>query len=300
MAKEKRIIVGAINVRLQPHSTEKYISLLKAAEKLHRPIRLAGDTYAMLAFAIKAIDDGDDLGMLSGVIYKFSRIDPTAEWFNLDTMTFATADDKKSLVIPKNLRPNSDMFEYLFDPKTHTFFYEGYTNGKTLGHKYAETFVKRLFNEPELVKKFGKVDVTHLPTHDSVEQALMLHRKDTVSMVIVRPNPDDLAGVERRILKRMNDNRASVIEERLVAIDGESLVLDHEYVTLSRVAARNGKLEVKGRNAQGHRESISTVDHPLREDHYYNPEVEIKSNVMVDLAKNIIKRLLAEIRGHGE
>lgn len=296
MAREKKCDVGAINVRLQPHSPELYLKLIKRAERLHRPIRIAGDSYAVLSRAMKAEAGSDKLGMISGSIYRFSRIDPNAPWLNVETMMFATEDDKKELVIPPNLRPNSDVFEYLFDPKKHVFFYEAYSGGKKFSAKQATLFVDKLFNLPELVEEFGKVDVTHFPTHDSVDTALGLPQKNFVHMVIKRPNPDDFASTEAKILKRMNAVKAAVMEENLKAIDGESLLLDEAYVTLGRVAASNGILQVIGKNEHGRPEKVSTADHPLQETHYYDHESETKLEVMLKLASDISKRLFGKKR----
>ena len=49
MAREKKLIVGAINVTMKNHTPERYLELFRDAFKLKTPVNISGDQYGLLA-----------------------------------------------------------------------------------------------------------------------------------------------------------------------------------------------------------------------------------------------------------
>lgn len=132
MSKDKKIIIGAINITIQPHTPETYISLFRDAYQLKRPANVHGDQFAILSAVYKLERDQKEPGPITGDIFKFTNINLASQWFNIETNDFATEEEVNDVNIPENLKPNTSRFSYIFFPEQHLFFYEGYYDGNTL------------------------------------------------------------------------------------------------------------------------------------------------------------------------
>lgn len=270
MARDKKIIIGAINITIQPHSPEKYISLLRDAKKLAFPVKISGDQYGLLSGTHKLNNKNNELSPITGDIYKFTNINIKDKWFNVLTSDFADDTDIKNINIPENLKPNSSRFSYIFYPEEHLFFYEGYYDGNTLGAKSAERFISGLFEHKLIKEKYGNVDVTHVPATDALVHALNMPIKERIEIIVKRPNPDDHAEAERRVLERMKARNIEQYEEKYKAVSGEAIEMDKDMKTMAHVSAKNGSFYVKGKGSDYKPAEYSTKEHPLRETHYYD------------------------------
>lgn len=295
MAKDKKIVVGALNITMQPHSPTKYVELIRAASRMKKPAKIFGDQFGLLVGARK-LDAASELSPICGDIYKFANIDLDSEWFNTSTNQFASLDELEDVKLPEYLKPNSSRFYYVFYPKNHILIYEGYYDGNTLSPSNAVRFFENIFSAQNITKRFGQIDVTHEPETDALDKALQMKHKDKISMIIKRPNPDDLAGAEREVLKRLRAINAERQEISYKAASADGLELDQEVETLARVAARNGDVYVKGKDAENRPQEYSTKNHPLLETEYYDPGLELTFSVFTTIAERvkneIVKRLL--------
>lgn len=291
MAKDKKIIIGAINITIQPHTTELYLDLIKDVYKLKKPVSIHGEQCALFAGLYKLDRDQVEPGPVSGDIFKFTDIDMNAQWFNTETSDFAEKDELGKINIPENLKPNSSRFSYIFFPKQHLFFYEGYYDGKTFAPSNAERFLERQLNHPEIIEKYGRVDVTHVPAIDALNEALKVPFKERIEMIIKRPNPDDHAEAEQRVMERMRARNVATYEQKYKAVTGESIEMDDELQTLAHISAKNGSFLVKGKGLDSKPIEISTTAHPWRQSEYYDPDAEspfeIFSRVAIEM-KDVI------------
>lgn len=274
MARDKKIIIGAVNITIQPHSPQLYLELFKDVYKLKTPVTIHGEQCALLAGMYRLDRDQEEPGPISGDIFKFTNIDMTAQWFNIETSDFANKEDLGKVNIPENLKPNSSRFSYIFFPKQHLFFYEGYYDGKTFAPANAERFLERQFSHPEIIEKYGRIDVTHVPAIDALNEALQLPVKERIEMVIKRPNPDDHAEAERRVMERMRTRNVATFEQKYKAVSGESIEMDEELRTMAHISAKNGSFSVKGKGADSKPVEFSTTTHPWRQNEYYDPDLE--------------------------
>lgn len=114
MAIKRTISVAGINIRVhRRHSSNEYISLLRDAQNLDRPIRVFGDQYLFLWF-VRPIKTGKPMEGLEGQIAKFTDIDLDSQWFNIAKHKPADRDEIKSVNIPKELRPNFSSYRFVF------------------------------------------------------------------------------------------------------------------------------------------------------------------------------------------
>ncbi len=296
MARVKKLIIGAVNITVQPHSPEIYLSLFKDAFALKAKVHIFGDQYGLLARLNKVDRDQEEPGPITGEIYKFTDIDKNAQWLNLETNGFATEDDIGSVKIPPNLKPNSSRFSYVFFPKQHLFFYEGNSEKKLFGPSNAERFVERLFTHDEIQKKYGKVDVTHITDFDKLTEALSIKTKEKIEMVIKIPNPDDHSEAEKQVLERMKKRNVSIFEEKHIATKGLSIEMDNELEMTAHIAAKNGSLLIKGKDIDLKPIEYSTVKHPWRLTRFYDPKVESPIEMFTRISNSMKDIIMTRFR----
>lgn len=110
-----------------------------------------------------------------------------------------------------------------------------------------------------------EVEVTLLPETQAVERILALPGLRTLYIKIVRGNPDVSPEVRQRVLGRLEEAHARREETTLVkSADALALTPGSEIQEMAAVAAENGEVRGEGRDAEGHKLEVSTVDLPQR------------------------------------
>lgn len=293
MAREKKLIVGAINVTVKNHTPERYLELFKDVYKLRKSAKISGDQYGLLANMFKLDKNQKEPGPITGDIFRYTDINRNAQWFNTSTNDFASEDEVGEVSIPDNLKPNSARFSYIFFPQQHLFFYEGYYDGNSFGPSNAERFVQHLLNIPEIVEKYGEVNVTHVPDHDKVSDALKLKHKEKIELLVKRPNPDNHAKAEKKVMQRMGAMNVESFSQTYKAVQGESIDLDKDLETMAHISAKNGSFKIKGKDETFKPVSYSTENYPLQDKNYYDPAVELAFDLFSRVAIRL-KDLISE------
>ncbi|ADP98872.1 hypothetical protein HP15_3108 [Marinobacter adhaerens HP15] len=62
---------------------------------------------------------------------------------------------------------------------------------------------------------------------------------------------------------------------------------DDELRSEADVAARNGRVYIKGKDEEGHKQEYKTDDHPLNDSVFYDEEVELETQAFSNFAKKI-------------
>lgn len=282
MAKEKKVGIGAVNITMHPHSPEDYVQLFKDAKNLKCFARMSKDKAGLIASVNYHDKSKGKTSALRGDLYRFSNIDIEGSWFNTQTNQHAEETELNSVVIPEHLKPNSSRFSYIFFPESHVLFYESYYDGHSLGSRSVLKLIEGALNDPRLVNKYGVIDVTVIPSREKLSMALSISRMDKLTMLIKRPNPDNHKNAERRVLQRLNSQNVAKYRHELVSIPGTSITPDPDTKTLAHVAARNGLVEVKGRDQTDHPVEYTTEDHPWKHSEYYDPGVETAYNTFAN------------------
>jgi hypothetical protein len=119
MARQRKVSVSAINVRIHPHDDARYLNLFHAAFELRRSIRVRGDTH----FALSYLDSSEinETGDIHGRLARFTNIDPDLPWFDFDRLDEADEDRLQEIRIPDTLKPNHTAFSFIFNVKSHVF-----------------------------------------------------------------------------------------------------------------------------------------------------------------------------------
>jgi len=291
MALMKKIRIVSLNITIQPHSPEMYIELLRMAFKLKLPVKLRGSDYGMIG----SFKYNKESETITGDIYKFLSIDLSKPWFNSEKLKKAEDEDLEELNIPAKLKPNLETFAYIFYPQGHHLFVETYNDGNTLGPMQVKRLIEKLLSSPEIVSKFGEVDVTIEPMAESLEQIFNIPSLSRLTIRVNRPNPDDLDELEEEVFQRMDEEHVSKEEHVLTGIRGQSIEPSESTRRLARVAASNGYVKGRGRGADDSVIEISTIKHPFIAETTYDADVQSSSSAFYQEAESMwgtIKRRL--------
>lgn len=271
MARELKLAVGALNLRLHPHSPEIYDAFLNSIYLLRRPVRVRGDRFGMITILDRRrIDEG----LIKGVLRTFTKIDPKARWFDEKSLDDADSEMLKSISIPPNVHPNSSAFRFTLNVRKHILTFEQYSDGRQLTPKSAYTIFRALADQQSIVGVFGYAKISILQDKQSLDRIFRLKRIKSITFVIDRPNPDiwsdDLEGEVDAHLAAAHAQRISVTYD---APPGGSLVETPSLRRLGNGALRNGQIEARGYDADGH-VKVSTLDSPRIEQTKYDPQIE--------------------------
>lgn len=287
MARDKKTVVGALNITIQPHTPQRYVDMFKTVYRLGKTAKVYSDRFGVLSTMYPLDRDQGELYGLTGDIFTFTNIDPDAPWFNMATNSVATDDDLGEINIPEHMKPNSARFSYIFFPEEHLLFYEGYYDGNVISPTTVTKFIDRLLNNKNINSEYGIVDVTHVPDKDELTDALQLPFKDSIEMVIHCPNADDFSETEQRVMARMTALNVESKKEIYKARADRSIEMDDELVAMSHVAAKNGSLTVKGKDVANRPVEYKTTEHPWTQTEYYNPDATLPFEIISALARQM-------------
>ncbi|MEW8380506.1 MAG: DUF4747 family protein [Candidatus Thiodiazotropha taylori] len=271
MPREQRLSLSAINLRIHPHNTKKYVQLIKLAAKSKKILPIRGTSHGLLngAYAIKS---GKPEEGIEGEISKFTQIDLKSPWLDTNTSKEANEQDVGKIRIPENLKPNYHRFNYIFYPKKHMFVFQTYSSGnRTLSPGFVLKFLQSLFSTELIKSKFGVVDLTIVPETNTLAKIWKIPQIDKLILTIKRPNPDDFHDEELEFLDEMNMQRISEIKQEHRAIDGQTISPNLRTKILAEIAAKNGSVFAKGKDALGKSIKESTEKHPREDTYYFDP-----------------------------
>lgn len=291
MARPRTISICALNIKVHPHSPEHYADLLRDVFRLNRAVEFRANHYAMLG-TLHSVDRKAPEDGMHGHLFRFLDFDRSQPWLNLEEHKAAEEKDLRAVRIPEHLKPNLLTFEYLFLPKHHRFFFECKSGKAAMSPASAKKIVDLQFKHPEILKKYGDVDVIVEPAREQLERIFAIPKLTKLHFIISRPNPDDQDEFEARVLRRLNIQNAARYEESLTSIKGHRLQPDEETKSLATVASSNGVVEGYGKDAEGRPIRESTVDHPLIENASYNPEVQTSHGAFVAKAREMLRTIL--------
>lgn len=288
MKRKRTVSYTAFNIRIHPHSPQKYVDLFERLFDLRRQINLRGDTYGIMT-QIEPLN-GDFLNGISGEIAKFTRIE-VGKWFNIEKLRAAEEDETKRIQIPDQLRPNFTSFNFVFYPKNHYLVIEFKDKFGQISPKSIEIYLRTLLDFEEIVNEFNTVELTLVPRIDQLDSVLSLKQINSLEMIIRRPNTDGLEDLEDEVLERLNQQN---VEEEIIILKaqkGLSVQADERTIALGHVAQLNGEVKASGYDENGRRTEKSTKQHPFIESgSYITGEITAKDFLIV-MASSIIQKV---------
>lgn len=296
MPKLRSIKIGALNITLHPHTSDKYVQLFRDAKAIRRSVRFKANHYAMLG-TIREMEEGaPELG-LCGLLYRHIDFGKDEPWLNLLEEKPADEGDLDNIKIPEHLKPGLTSMRYVFFPEHHRLFFETKNEEqKTLGPTSAQKIFSAILNQHSLVEQYGEVTITIEPSKEGLEKIFAIPKLKRLSLEICRPNADDLEDAEKKVLDRLNKQNAKREDITLIAEKGSSLEPDEDMKTLAQIAASNGKVTGKGKDQNNNTLDESTRDHPWGYTIKYDPDTQDGQSAFLQKAKDLLPAFIGRLR----
>ena len=216
MARDPKIEVAAINIRISEEFDRDYPELITKLAALRKGVRVFGDSYV----AISQFDKNTNIGVFS----KYTEIDINGEWFDIDSFDVAAPEKIEEINIPKNLRPNYAAFYFQLDPDLHVVAFATYSDSKGLSARSVEKYFEQALMAPEIHGVYGRVEADSIKSYEEVEKILSLPDLRELQLIIRPPNTDDIGPNFARIIEdRLRAQNADEYAEILRSRDAGSL-----------------------------------------------------------------------------
>ncbi|WP_041039206.1 DUF4747 family protein [Paramagnetospirillum magnetotacticum] len=287
MARDRTLSVGAINLRIHPHTADKYRGLLRSVYNLKQPVRVHGDRHLLMS----SIDERDEF-VVKGTLARFTEIDLNLPWFNAAKFEAAKDDEVKHINIPPGLKPNFRSFMFEFDLKRHLFTFEVQGVDGGLSPSIALRYLASIFSNEEIVKIFGQVNADVVADAQKLEEIFNLSKLKRLSILIKRPNPDDFGDLDEDVEDRLTKQNASALKLEFEAIPGMTFVPDKLTEKLATVALSNGRVEAVGIDQNGNNVEQSTSEHPLIYRVAYDPTETPETTAFSSAVRGFIARMM--------
>lgn len=287
--RERTYRVSAINIVLHPHSPKKYAEFWRDIFSSDDPVKVRG-TSAVMIGSCSAVNGGDDEKGLTGVIYKFFKLDAAEPWFDTQKKSAADKGELRKISIPDHLKPHLQEFSYVFYPEGHRLYFVSSRSGAQLSPKFLLSYLERVTERAEF-GQFGEIKLTVVPSEESIDQILSLSRLKSLYLDIHKPNPDDQKSAEALMQARLKKQNIKRSELTLTEASSKGIQPDDETKVLIRIAASNGEVRARGENKAGELVSLSTEKHPMQEVVDYDSNVQTERSSLQDFAARLHARI---------
>lgn len=283
MAQHRTMQLSILNIKIHPHTPDLYHQMFKTAFSHRLVSKIRGVDSGMIGSFRE--DQFEEKGVLFGYIFKFLNINPHEKWLNLSNFETIDPLETGELPVPETLKPNLRQIGYVFYPERHRLLFDStlITPGSALN------FFKRLFGDQSIVSQFGPVDINIEATHEAIARILSIPQIKKLVIKFTRPNNDDTAGLEGAIQARIEGQNIKRFQQEASTDDAEGIVPDEETKALMNIARSNGSVFAMGYDGDEKIEH-STIDHPIKERMLYYPDLENKTQTMINFSISLIKK----------
>lgn len=286
MARARKIPVSALNIAMHaPHSVDGYVSLMRGLYSMKRVVNIRS-LAGLLIGSMYPIANNDYTNGIAGEIYQFANLDSSEPWFDVNTLEEATDEEVSEIYIPENLKPHLARFTYVFYPRGHRLYVQTRNKSRSVSVVSIRKFLIALLNDAS-APRTPKVEITIEPERDTISKILQIKNLRKLQITLVRPNPDDFAEAEKRLLNWLARQGADKMEVALHADNNDKLKLDEDTVVLARVAASNGVVVGHGRDAANSPVKKSTADQPWTEVAKFNENAQTEQIAVIYLAQSM-------------
>lgn len=238
MARDSKIEVAGINLRIPEDKNRDYAALLQMIFNSRKSYRVYGDSHLVM----QRFDTTHNTGILS----KYTQIDFNGDWFDIATFDTASPLDISKINIPQNLKPNFASFFFWLDVELHTIAFEIYSESKGLSLNAVRHYFRTALSQPNILAEFGHVECDIVNSYIAAQRLLEQPDLKEVKVIIRRPNSDDVGDDLAKVIEdRLREQRATEYEETLRAKGKASVKPNDRTKKLASVAAENGDVVVK-------------------------------------------------------
>jgi hypothetical protein len=290
MTRKRTIELSVINITMRaPHRPERYINLFRDAFSLNISVNLRGDWVGLLG-EIKVENNFDESQIIRGEFFKYIDLEATRSWFSVRKRKRAEKEDLDSIIIPDDLKPHFQCLPFVFFSNGHRLVLISKDDKESLPPNQAARILSAIFNSKHTIKDYGKIEVVVEPARETLSKILGSSRLKKLDIEVTPPNSDDFHEFEEELYKEMDAQHAGCYRIILHEADNEGLIPNERIKNLARVAQSNGKV-VGHIGSHGKSKILSTQDHPLIEKVDFYPNKQLRSEVLLTKAIDLLSRL---------
>lgn len=176
MVHKKTLTVGVINIKVFPHTTDRYVKLFKDLFDLGPQGKIRGSDWGMPGYLHEFIQEAPNEG-LYGAFFRFLNIDPQRPWIDLKQRRPLETEEGEAIPqIPDNLKPNFKETLFVFLPQHHRFFFDA----KSFSPNSAATLLQALFGHEAIKNEYGHVEVVVESSEEVIERILKIPSPDQI------------------------------------------------------------------------------------------------------------------------
>lgn len=267
---QRVVRVGALNIVTHPHDATGYQDLIRKVHNRRKAARIRADRFGMISLPTFAENPKRRDAFVEGLVGTFTRINAESDWINVRTGQKAEEEDRQALQnLPKNLHPNYAQNRFRFYLRSHTLIFEVGNSGHKLTPANAEALFKRLFSAQSIIDAYGDVDVTVIPSKDTLTKILASKTIRSLRILVKKPNPDRGADAERQFMDRLERLNIRRVDSVYSADRNSPITPDEELRQEAKIASKNGRVDAVLLH-QGRRIEVSTVDTPFVHTYEYD------------------------------
>lgn len=286
MARLKTLEIGVLNIKIHPHTPEKYVELMEDLFKLASSVAIRGSDYGTTNY-VREIITGKPLEGLYGEFYRYLEINEDEPW--LDLKERKTILDKNGEPVPQvdgNKKPNAKEVEFVFYPVGHRLFY----NSKNFYPTSAQKLLLNLFSNEVIKRKYGNIDVEIESSKEVIERILKIPSLTKLDISFTRPNDDDIGDLETKIFRRIENQNIRKFHQTISSPKEDGIEPDDETVALMHLATSNGQVDAVGYSGE---EKIieSTKPHPLLVREKFDPDKITSLRFLMNISSDILRKL---------
>ena len=257
MPRVKKFRVGGLNIKIHPHSSEKYAELFEIAKQQKLIGKIRGNDYAIIGW-LRSVNDVNPVDGMYGEFYRFISFDPSKPWLNITSGNPVELEEDQPLPIPEDLKPNLRRICFLFLPQNHRLLFDT----AALTPRSAKDALDAIFGNSSINKIFGAVDVEIEKSTEGLDRILKIPKKTKITIDVTVPNPDDLSGLDADVMDRLINSNIRRQKLEQTSNNQNGIIPDDRTLSLMKISLSNGKTTITGKDLENKKVEESTADHP--------------------------------------
>ena len=154
MARLSKLKVGILNVKLHPHTQERYLAFFEDLSQLEQSTKIWGTRHGVFGKPKRIEEKGQVVG-IRGYFYHFTEIDPEQPIFDIKEFRQIEVEEGQPFPFSTRYKLNSREVMWFFWVKSHYIFFDL----GAIGHQWAQKFLIAAANTKNMVDKYGIPDV---------------------------------------------------------------------------------------------------------------------------------------------
>lgn len=281
---------SVLNITLQPHSPELYISLFDDvfSQKPAISKKYYRDDHISLKVIDKIISDDNKIEAIYGYIQKYTIIN-TDSWYDKEKDSKAPQGEEPDYDLSR-FSPYYDSFDFIFLPNGHRMFVLTKLKEKTLSISRAADAIRRIFNIEWIVEKYNEVSVNVETDSSTIERILSIDKLEKLFINVSLDNDDDNFDLKDNVLTKMRAQGVRKETRSLVGEKNQSIKPDEETKAFMELSLSNGYTIAHGKK-NGVKVTEKTKDYPIHESKPIDLSLYDIKDALFDYAKRTISYL---------